>query len=142
MNIKGLVLAFVAVLVGVLVTDFLIHGLWLQAIYKATASIWRTEAEMKHHYFFLLGGQILTALMFVLIWANAAIASLSRACAYGLCMALFQQAMTFVMYAVEPLPGEIALKWVLSGAAQGVVMGVIVFFTYRTKARSAAAPAS
>ena len=143
MNPKRLVLAIVAVFVGIFATDMLIHGVWLNSLYKDTAQLWRSEAEMRHHMAFLTAGQFLTALMFVLIWTHAAIASLGRACAYGLCMALFQQAMTFITYAVQPLPGEIALKWVLAGSAQGVLMGVIVFFTYKTKAQSAAtAPAA
>ena len=142
MNPKRLVLAIVAVFVGIFATDMLIHGVWLNSLYKETAQLWRTEAEMTHHMAYLIAGQFLTALMFVLIWAHAAMPSLGRACAYGLCMALFQQAMTFITYAVQPLPGGIALRWVLAGAAQGVLMGMIVYFAYKTKARSAAAPAA
>ena len=88
MNPKRLVLAIVAVFAGVLATDYLVHVVWLQSSYQASASLWRTEAEIRHHRAYLLGGEFLTALMFVLIWAHAAIATLGRACAYGLCMAL------------------------------------------------------
>ena len=33
--------------VGVWITDFLIHGVWLQSTYKETMSLWRPEAEMR-----------------------------------------------------------------------------------------------
>lgn len=137
MNPKRLVLAIVAVFVGTFATDMLIHGFWLESAYKASASLWRTEAEMRHHQAYLFAGQFLSALMFVLIWSHAAVATLPRACAYGLCMALFQQSMTFIWYAVQPLPGGIALRWVLAGAAQGLLMGLIVFYAYKPKPTAA-----
>ena len=53
MNPKRLVLAIVAVFVGIFATDMLIHGVWLNGLYKDTAQLWRTEAEMKHHMAYL-----------------------------------------------------------------------------------------
>jgi len=50
MNRKRLVLAIVAAFAGIWVTDFLIHGVWLANTYKATASLWRPEAEMQRNW--------------------------------------------------------------------------------------------
>ncbi len=139
MNPTRLILAIIAVFVGVFATDMLIHGVWLNATYKATMQLWRSEADMQKQMGWLIAGQILTALIFVLIWAHAAIRSLPWACAYGLCMALFQQATTLITYAVQPMPGEIMLKWFAAGTGQGLLMGVILHLVYKPKP---AAPAS
>ena len=133
MNPKRLILAVVAVFAGLFASDFLVHGIWLESLYKASASLWRSDAEMRHHQAYLFAGQFLSALMFVLIWANAARATLSRACAFGLCMGLFGQSLTFILYAVQPMPGAIAVRWVIAGAAQGVLMGLISYFVYKSK---------
>jgi len=137
MNTKRLVLAIVAVFAAVFATDVLIHGFWLNATYKATMQLWRSEADMQSQMCWLIAGQFLTALMFVLIWSQAAVRSLPRACAYGLCMALFQQATTLITYAVQPIPGEIIFKWFISGIAQGVLMGVILHLIYKPRPAAA-----
>lgn len=136
MNPKRLLLAIVAVFVGVWVTDFLIHGVWLQSTYKETASLWRPEAEMQGHMGWLMLGQLLATVTFVVIWSKGfpATASLCGACLYGLFMGGFSQATTLITYAVQPFPPSLAVKWFCAGLVQGVLMGVIVYFVGRPKA--------
>ena len=133
MNPKRLFLAIVSVFVGIWLTDFLIHGIWLKNDYAASMNLWRPEAEMQAHMGWLMLGQFLAATMFVMIWARgfAATACLGCACVYGTCMGLFGQANTLITYAVQPLPAEIAVKWFMAGVAQGVLMGLLVFFVYK-----------
>lgn len=139
MNPKRLILAIVAVFVGVFVTDFLIHGVWLQSTYKETMNLWRSETEMRAHMGWLMLGQFLVAATFVVLWAKgfAATACIRCACLYGMFMGLFSQAATLVTYAVQPLPGSLAVKWFIAGVAQGVLMGVLVFFVYKPKPETA-----
>src|SRR5258707_14065154 len=80
MNPKRLILAIVAVFVGVWVTDFLIHGVWLQSTYAETMSLWRPEMEMRSHMGWLMLGQFLWALTFVVVWSKVAPATTSLAC--------------------------------------------------------------
>ena len=47
MNIKRYFLAAIAVFIGSLVLDFVIHNLLLAAEYQATASVWRPDMEDK-----------------------------------------------------------------------------------------------
>ena len=135
MNPKRLILVIVAVFVGVWVTDFLIHGVWLQSTYKETMSLWRPEPEMKAHMIWLMLGQLLATVTFVVIWSKGfpATASLGGACLYGVFMGLFSQANTFITFAVQPIPSSLAVKWVVSGVAQGALLGVLVFLVYRPK---------
>lgn len=135
MNTKRLILAIVVVFIAVFATNFLIHGVWLNGVYKETASLWRTEDEMQKHFHFMLLGQFLFAATFVLIWSKGfpAVATLGGSCLYGLTMALFSQAMTLITYVVQPMPGSLAVKWFIAGIVQGVVLGVIVFFVGKPK---------
>jgi hypothetical protein len=130
MNPKRLVLAIVAVFIATFATDFLIHGVWMTNDYAATMSLWRPEADMKRYFPFLLLGQFLFAAAFVVIWSKGfpAVSTLGGTCLYAVTMALFSQAETLVLYAVQPLPAHIAVKWFLAGLVQGVVLGVVVFF--------------
>ena len=116
-------------------TDFLIHGVWLQSTYKETMSLWRSEAEMQAHMGWLMLGQFLAASTFVVLWAKgfAESASIRCACLYGLFMSLFGQAATLVTYAVQPFPASLAVKWFLAGVVQGVLLGLLVFLVYKPR---------
>ena len=137
MNPKRLILAIVAVFVGIFITDFLIHEVWLKQNYAATASLWRSEEEMKAHFGWLLFGQFLIAVTFTMLWAKGFAQTHNHircACIYGFLMALFAQAgMSFIQYAVQPLPGVIPVKWFVSGIIQGVLLGILVFLVYKPK---------
>jgi hypothetical protein len=135
MNFPRLLLALLTVFVGIWITDFLIHGLWLQSTYQASASLWRTEPEMHSRLGWLFAGEILAASMFVLLWAKgfASFGCLRCALIYGACMGLFNQSTTLITYAVQPFPADLAIKWFLAGVAQGMLMGVVVFFVYKPK---------
>ena len=140
MNTKRLILAVVAVFIGVWATNFLIHGVWLKSDYAASLTLWRSEQEMGNHFLSLLGGQFLASLMFVLIWAHADIKTLPRACAFGLCMGLAKESTTLILYAVQPFPGDLAAKWFIAGAIQAALMGIVAFLTYGANTRTAPAP--
>ncbi len=133
MNPKRLFLAILAVFCAIFATDLLIHGLWMEPVYKATMPLWRTDDEMMAHMSWLYAGQLLAAVTFVLIWAKGFAATGCRTCAirYGLGMALFSQATTLISYAVQPLTTEIVWKWMLGGVLQGVVLGLVVSLVYR-----------
>jgi hypothetical protein len=135
MNTKRLILAIVVVFGAVFVTNFLIHGLWLQSVYKETASLWRTDAEMQKHFPFMLLGNFLFAATFVVIWSKGfpAVATPGGSCLYGLTMALFAQSLTIITYVVQPMPGSLMAKWFIAGILQGVVMGLTLFLVGKPK---------
>ena len=133
MNPKRLVLAIVAVFLAVWATDFLIHGVWLSGTYGATLSLWRPDKEMQGHMGWLMLGQFLAAATFVVLWARGFAEKACIVCAvmFGLFMGLFHQSTTLITYAVQPMPGDLMLKWFLAGTAQSVLLGLLVFFVYK-----------
>jgi hypothetical protein len=133
MNPKRLMLAIVAVFIGVAATNFLIHQVWLMSTYNATASLWRPQAEFMSHMGWLMLGQLLRVVMFVVLYAKGFADKACIRCAvmFGLLMGVFFEANTLIVYATQPLPGELAVKWFLANVTQSVLMGLIVFFTYK-----------
>jgi len=70
MNIKRLILAIVVAFIVLWVTDFLIHGVWMTPDYRATQQLWRTDAEMTSRMGWMLCGQLLFVITFVIVWAK------------------------------------------------------------------------
>ncbi len=133
MNLMRLLLAIVVAFVFVFVSDFLIHTFWLAADYAATKELWRPDSEMTARFPWMIGAHLLIATAFVTLWALgfADRGSAGLACAYGLIIGLLVQGTTIITYVVSPLPAGIALKWFISGVVQSVLLGVVVWLTYK-----------
>ena len=134
MNIKRLLLAIVAAFAFIFVSDFLIHGFLLDSDYRATASLWRPEAEMHQRFAWMLLTQLLCATTIAVIWAMGfAGRDVATGARFGLLMGLGLQAWAIAFYVVAPLPGAIAAKWFVSGVVQAVIIGVLVAAIYRPR---------
>jgi hypothetical protein len=131
-NIKRLILAIFAAFVFYFLTDFFIHGVWLAPAYKATANLWRTDAEMQARFPWLIAAHFVYAIAFVILWAMgfAGRFCIRGAVWFGLLMGLFFQCSTLISYVVSPLPSDIAIEWFASGIVQALLLGLITSFTY------------
>lgn len=63
-NPRKLTLAIVAAFVITFLYDWLVHGKLLMASYKATASMWRPEAQMQAMMHYCIAKHILQAILF------------------------------------------------------------------------------
>ena len=134
MNIPRLLLTILAGFVLVFASDFLIHAIWLAPAYKATAELWRPEAEMQQRFAWMLTGQLLAAVAFAVIWAMGfAGRSLGTGATFGLFMGFAQQVWAIALFVVSPLPGDIAAKWFLSGVLQAMLLGILVAAIYKPR---------
>jgi len=70
MNTKRWLLASVAVFVVVAALEFLIHGVLLSDLYRQSASIWRSEAEMQRMMWIFWVGMLVFAPFFSLIYVK------------------------------------------------------------------------
>lgn len=133
MNPKSLVITIVAAFVTVAVTDFLIHGLWLGATYKATASLWRPEAEMNSMRPLMMLAEFFAAAAFTMIFAACVAEKRCMSCTlkYSASMGVFSGAGQFMMYCVQPLPFDLAAKWVLAALVQALVLGFVIHKIYK-----------
>jgi hypothetical protein len=139
MNIPRLIAAVFVAFVTVWVTDFLIHGVWLAPVYAATMELWRPEAEMIQKMPWMFLGQFLAAATFTLIFAAhiAPIRCWKATIVYSLCMGIFSQSMSVIMYAVQPYPGHVVAKWFFAGLIQAVILGLVANLVYKPKPTAA-----
>jgi hypothetical protein len=140
MNPKRLAAAIIAVFITVSIADFLIHGVWLKNDYAASASLWRPEAEMQAHMGWLMLGQLLCSVAFTLLWAKGFAENARAFCAvmFGLCTGIFAGANTLATYAVQPLPGSLAAKWLVASIAECVLLAFVALLVYKPKPLQAA----
>lgn len=137
MNIKRLILAILAGWVVIFATDFLIHHFWLGPVYEATKSIWRPEEEMQTRMCWMFVAQFLIVATFVIVWAKGfAGRSMGAAVIFGLLMGVFQQTWALILFVVLPIPGELAVKWLIGGLVQAVLLGIVTSLVYKPAASS------
>lgn len=136
MNNKSLLITIVVAFIVIFATDFLIHGVMLSSVYKATPQLWRPEAERMSYMPWLSAGEFLAAVAFSVLWAVgfAQNAKLTCSLKFGVTMGLFSQANTLISYAMTPLTSGLAIDWFIAGLAQAALLGVVVFFVYKPKA--------
>lgn len=138
MNIKRLLLAILTGWVVVFATDYLIHELWMGPVYAATKPLWRSESEMPAYFCWILVAQFLIVTTFVIVWAKGfAGRSIGAAVSFGLLMGIFQQTWAIILFAVMPLPAELAMKWFFAGLVQAVVLGIVTSLIYKPAPASA-----
>ncbi len=135
MNAGRLFLTIVVAFIYIFASDFAIHAQWLDADYKATASLWRPEEEMRIRFLWMLGAQLLCAVAFVYIWAKTGWRrrSIADGASFGFWIGLFQQVMTIVLYVTMPMPGLLALKWFIAGLVQAVLLGMLAAAIYKPR---------
>ena len=133
MNPKSLLITILVAFVTVFATDFLIHQLWLGSTYKATASLWRPEAEMMAKMPWMLLAQFLVAVAFTMIFAACVAEKRCMSCTikFAACMGIFSGGGQLMMYAVQPLPGSLVAKWVLAAIVQALVLGFVIHKIYK-----------
>lgn len=140
MNKKSLLITIVVAFVTVFITDFLIHGVWLSSTYAATKELWRPEAEMQSKMPFMLLGQFLIATAFTMIFAACVADKRCLSCSlkYSACIGVIAAGGQIIMYAVQPYPGSLVVKWCVAYVAQALVLGLIVHKVYRPLPKSTA----
>ena len=132
MNIQRLIIAIVAAFLFTFLTDFVIHGVWLNPDYQATASVWRPEAEAQARFPWMVAAHVLMAVAFTVLWAKGGWrGGVGAGATYGLWMGLFQHVVVLFMYVVIPLRDDIAVKWFLAGLLQAILLGIIVAAIYK-----------
>ena len=133
MNSPRLILCIIAVFIGIFITDFLSHGVWLAPDYKSIPEVLRPEDEMGRRFGWILLYQFVCASILSMLWAKtfANRPSVASGALFGGLMGAFFQSSSFVSHAVFPLPSSIMTKWVVAGIIQMALMGVLLFYIYK-----------
>ena len=145
MNTKRVGLACLVVFILCFGFDFVLHGILLKNAYAQTAQLWRSEAEMKNLFGWLLLGQLLLSVMFCVIYAfrRSTTSCAGQGSAYGFFVGLILASITLITYAVQPIPPNIIGAWIIGDLLKLIIAGAILGAIYQplsTSATPAAAP--
>jgi hypothetical protein len=135
MNVNRWLLASLAAFAVFFAVEMVVHGILLEGVYKATASLWRSEAEIQANMWMLWLGYAIFAPFFALIYAKGYESrkpALGQGLRFGFYMAMaFSPMSVLVAYATQPLPANLAFYWLLDGLAVILLSGVVVALIYR-----------
>jgi hypothetical protein len=134
MNIKRLAMACLAVFVFVFTYDYILHEKILRMDYVLTGYLWRSPEDMPRYFGSLFFGQLLLSVAFCLIYAFlvGAHSNIRRGMIYGLLAGVLLSAPNFIMFAVQPMPLELIIKWVCGRLVQMLLAGSVLGAIYRT----------
>jgi hypothetical protein len=124
--VKRIVLAVVLMAIGLIATDYVIHGLILAEDYAATAQLWRPQEEMLPAFW--LFSVLVWSVAFVMIYAllitpKTVLSGLRYGWWLGLALGV---SFGFGMYAVMPLTEKIVVTWCLGITIQFLLAGLLV----------------
>ncbi len=118
-------MAIVAVFVTWSILDFIIHGVLLEATYKATTELWRPMNEIKFSiaYAITFTSNVFFVLMYSTLVTNKSLASgIKFGVFFGLAAGVM---MGLGSYPYMPIPFMLALSWFGACVLQSIVAGAI-----------------
>ncbi|MGH9788198.1 MAG: hypothetical protein ACRD4U_05795 [Candidatus Acidiferrales bacterium] len=136
MNLKKLALASGATFVAYSALAYVIHNVLLVGDYQAIASTLRTPEEFLQRLPLLYLGNLIFALAATLIYAHGYEPSknwIGQGFRFGLLLGTLMAPVALTEYVVYPVPGALALKWIVFGYLQLVITAWVVAGIYRTE---------
>ncbi len=126
---KKLVLAIVTAYIVLMLTNYLVHGVWLAADYAAIPASHRSPEGIMHRFWAMAVGQFFFAAMFAYIYTRGRESKpwLVQGIRYGIIMT-FMTVVPYSLteYVVYIVPYQLAIKWMFAGGIQLIVLGLMV----------------
>jgi hypothetical protein len=126
---KKLVLAIVAAYVVLMLTNYLINGVWLASDYAAIPESHRSISGIMRHFWIMAIGQFFFAAMFAYVYTRGRERKpwLPQGIRYGIVMT-FMTVIPYSLteYVVYIVPHQLAIKWMVAGGIQLVILGLVV----------------
>lgn len=137
-NIKRFAISVLAVFLASQAIEFVVHGVILDPIYRATADVWRPDME-SYMWIMPVVGVIWSFLLAYIFVKGCEGKGIMEGIRFGLVIGLFVSIpMAYGTYAMIPIPYSLALQWFLYTLVECVVLGVILALIYRPKPAAAA----
>ena len=129
---KRFVFAFIAAYAFIFLWGWLLNGVFLKDIYAQTPNLWRSQTEMMSLFHWIIIGQALIVLAFVMIYASGfagggAIAGIRL----GILLEIAAIGMRLGFYAVQPISGKLILYGSIGGLVEMIIVGAIVGAIYK-----------
>jgi hypothetical protein len=136
-SIRSFLLPLVGVFAIIFVFDWIFHGILMMPAYEATASLWRSKADMQSLCYINLIREIVTAAVVtcLFLWLQGNVSVTGKKCCpigmgakFGLKIGLLIGITQFGSYFYLPMPLEIALYWLAGNVVLGVFIGIALGF--------------
>ena len=130
---KRFLLAFVAAYIVMFAFGYVVNGVVLKDVYAETPNVFRPQDEMMSLFHWILIGQALIILAFVMIYASgfAGGGGVMAGIRLGLLLELAAIGSRMGIYAVQPFPGKLLVYGSMSGVIEMVIIGALVGAIYR-----------
>lgn len=128
MSTKKLILAMVICFLVLVGTDWLINGVLLMKDYQANPASWRPMDQLMHKIWVMWIGQAFFAALFCYIYSRGAEAKpwIGQGIRYGILITLFTVIpYSLGEYTVYNVPHMLAVKWMITGFVQMLILGLI-----------------
>lgn len=144
MDMKRFSLAVVVAFAFLIVTTYVVHGIWLRWIYDLYPDSWRPMSQQVAKAWILLAGRLLFTVMFAWVYLRGMEKKswIGQGIRYGGVIWLLVSVPAILsMYVLFRVPYQLALIWMSVTLIQVVLMGLIVAYLLRPAAPSPAASA-
>src|SRR6266542_1493048 len=129
---KRFIFAFIVAYVFIFLWGWLLNGVLLKDVYAETPNLWRPKDETKSLFHWIIIGQALVILAFVMIYASGfAGGGVMAGIRLGILLEIAAIGMRLAIYAVQPLPEKLILYGSVSGLIEMVIVGAIVGAIYK-----------
>ena len=126
---KKLLLAIVAAYIVLMLTNYLVHEVWLMSDYAAIPASHRSNAGIMHRFWAMAVGQFFFAALFAYIYTRGAEKKpwIVQGIRYGILITFLTVVPTALSeYVVYIVPYQLAIKWMIAGGIQLIILGLIV----------------
>lgn len=126
---KKLLLAIVAAYVVLMLTNYLVHSVWLMSDYAAIPASHRSTEGIMHRFWVMAVGQFFFSALFAYIYTRGVEKKswLAQGIRYGVLIAFLTVIPTALSeYVVYLVPYQLAIKWMVAGGIQMVIVGLVV----------------
>jgi hypothetical protein len=137
---KRFLFAFIAAYIFMFAWGYLLNGVVLKDVYAETPNVFRPQNEMMSLFYWILIGQGLVILAFVMIYAGGfAGGSVMAGIRLGILLEIAAIGSRMAIYAVQPFPGKLLVYGSVGGLVEMVIIGAIVGAIYRPGSTTSAA---
>ena len=135
---KRFIFAFIAAYIFMFAWGWLLNGVVLKGVYAETPNIFRPRDEMMSLFHWILIGQAVLILAFILIYASGfAGGGVAAGIRLGILLEVAAIGSRMAIYAVQPFPGKLLVYGSLSGLVEMIIIGAIVGAIYKPRTAGA-----
>ena len=129
MNVKFVIAGIAGFLIS-LIGGFVFHGFLLHGDYAQIPNLMRTDANAMNYLPFMMASHLIKGFAFAWIYKKGltpGVPALTQGLKYGVATVfLVTVPLYLVYYAVQPMPGMLVVKQIVSDSIVMILMGVVV----------------